>query len=122
MELAIIPAAHRAGLQMASFRERQWDDPEGAVEALAKFGGAITDAFNAKVKSIYGGAALASAGDDGVHRGGACLPAAGTKVSTSALLQLTVVKKDATFELATFLDGKQPTAADVVVQERLARL
>jgi hypothetical protein len=122
MEQAIVSAAHRAGLQMAAFRERQWDDPEGAVEALAKFGSAITDAFNAKVKSIYGGAALRPLGTMVfIEAAGAFFPPA-QKPATSALLQVTVVKEGATFELSSFLEGKQPPAADVVVQQRLARL
>ena len=32
MEAGIISAARSAGLQMAAFRARQWDDPEGAVK------------------------------------------------------------------------------------------
>ena len=122
MEAAIITAAHRAGLQMASFRARKWDDPEAAVEALAKFGSAITDAFNAKVKNIYGGAALRPLGTMVfVEAAQAFLPP-GAQPHTSALLELSVVKEKSTFELGTFLDGKRPPAADLVVQERLARL
>ena len=122
MEHNIVAAAHRAGLEMASFRNQQWDDPEGAVEALAKFGANVTDAFNDNVKSVYGGAALRPLGTMVfVEAARALLPSADKPV-TSALLELTVVKKNGTFALPSFLDGKQPDPAEVVIQQRLARL
>ena len=122
MESNIVAAAHHAGLQMAAFRERQWDDPEGAVEALAKFGSSITDAFNHKVKSIYGGAALRPLGTMVfVEAARAFLPPA-VHPPTSALLELTVLKEGAAFDLSTFLDGKQPPHSEVVIQQRLARI
>ena len=110
---------------MPRYRERALgprEDPEGAVEALAEFGAAITDAFNAKVKSIYGGGALRPLGTMVfIEAARAFLPPT-AHPPTSALVELTVVKEDAAFDLASFLEGKHPAASDVVIQERLARL
>jgi hypothetical protein len=122
MEAGIISAARTAGLQMAKFRARQFDDPEGAVEALAKFGAEITRAFNSRVGGIYGGHALRPLGTMVFIEAARAFLPAGTEPTTSALFELTVVREHSPFDLATFLNGEQPAADQVVVQERLARL
>lgn len=123
MEAGIISAARSAGLQMAAFRARQWDDPEGAVDALARFGAEMTRAFNSRVGGIYGGAALRPLGTMVfIEAARAFLPPGTPAPTTSALFELTVVRENAPFNLATFLEGQHPPADQVVVQERLARL
>ena len=123
MEAGIIAAAKSAGLQMAAFRARKFDDPEGAIEALARFGSDITRAFNSRVGGIYGGAALRPLGTMVfVEAARAFLPADAEPPATSAMFELTVVRENAAFNLPSFLEGERPPGDQVVVQERLARL
>ena len=122
MEHGIVSAAHTAGRQMAEFRARQWDDPEGAIEALAKFGAAVTDAFNTRVKSIYGDAPLRPLGTMVFVEAARAFLAADTRLPTSALFELTVLRQASGFPLPSFLEGQQPPPEDVVIQQRLARL
>ncbi len=121
-EAQIIDAARRAGQSLARFRAEGWRDPERAVAALADFGARITQAFNAQVHSVYGGGALRPLGTMlFVEAARAFLPG-GADARPSALFELTVVRQASSYDLATFLAGHRPPAADVVVAERLATL
>ena len=120
MEAGIISAARSAGLQMAAFRARQWDDPEGAVEALANFGAEIrgpltreSAAFTAARRSVPW--ARWSSSKRHAHP----VPPGTPAPTTSALFELTVVRENAPFKLETFLEGQHPPSDQVVVQERL---
>ncbi len=122
-EAQIIDAARRAGLSLARFRAEGWRDPERAVEALSQFGAQVTQAFNARVHSVYGGAALRPLGTMlFVEAARAFLSGGAAAVRPSALFELTVVRQASSYDMGTFLAGHRPPAADVVVAERLATM
>lgn len=122
VEAEIIRQAHEAGRRIASFRSRAGAQPREAIQALADFGQRVTEAFNKRVTSAYGGSALRPLGTMAFIEAAACFLPNAVGVKPSALFQLTVVKQQSAFKLETFLDGHVPKKEDIVIEERLAVL
>lgn len=121
VEAEVIRAAREAGYALAKFTAAASSKPSEAVKELAKFGSTITSAFNDKVRSIYGGGAVRPLGTAlFVEAAAALSPQLAAR--PTALLELIVLKKDATFQLADYLDGAAPDEGQVVVQERIVNV
>jgi hypothetical protein len=122
VEAELIRQAQDAGRRIANFRSRAGASPEEAIQALAGFGQKITEAFNKNLTSVYGSGALRPLGTMAFIEAASCFLPNAAAVKPSALFQLTVVKRAASFKLDTFLDGKTPKKEEVVIEERLAVL
>jgi hypothetical protein len=113
-EAEIIDGAVHAGLQLAKFRVNKGADIKQAVRSLAAFGAKITDTFNSRVSSIYGG--------DALHPLGTMLfVAAGQALSNqvanpTAMFRFMVLDAQAPFDTKDFLQGKDPESGIAIQQ------
>lgn len=115
-EAEIIHGALKAGQNLAKFREKKGADIKAATRALAAFGGTITDTFNAKVSSIYGGDALRPLGTQLFVAAAQAL--SGDVQRATALFRFLALKPDAKFQPADFLQGQFPQD-DILIQESI---
>jgi hypothetical protein len=121
-ESEIIRGAREAGYELAKFTKLDDAKPSAAETALANFGSKIVNTFNANVKSVYGSEALRPLGTSLFVEAAATLdPNAAIAASkTIALLDVTVLKRDSTFNLSTFLDGEVPEEKDILIHQKIA--
>ncbi|MBI1790990.1 MAG: hypothetical protein HYR60_25960, partial [Acidobacteria bacterium] len=125
VEAEIIDQAHRAGRALAKFRQQAEAGPEDAVQALAAFGAAVTEAFNKNVTGIYGGGSLRPLGTMLFLEAALAFLPGPAAFRPSAIFELTVVKQNAPFALPGFVDVNEPARPekpDIVIQERLVAL
>ena len=117
----IIKGAREAGYAIAKFTAGNDQKPTEAVKALATFGSKLSETFNAKITSIYGGSALRPLGTALFTEAASMLDsnAAIVAAQLTAMLDVTVLRHDAEFALATYLDGKVPEKKEIVIHERI---
>jgi len=122
-ESQIINGALQSGYAMARFCDLKNSKPTEAVKALAEFGSKVTETFNANITSIYGGGAIRPLGTALFIEVASILDpnAASAADKTIAMLDVTVLKRDAKFVMATYLDGQVPEQTDILVHERIIR-
>jgi len=113
-EAEIIHGALKAGQNLARFREKQGADVKAATRALATFGSTITDTFNKKVSSIYGGDALRPLGT--MLFVAAAQALSGEVQPASALYRFLALQRDAAFQPAGFLQGQLPEDGILIQQ------
>ena len=120
-ESKIVTGARETGYDMATFTQLNNSKPSEAVKALAKFGSDMTATFNANVTSIYGGNTLRALGTALFIEAASTLdPAAALAASeTIAMLDVTILKRGAAFQMAQFLDGTVPETNDLLIHERI---
>jgi hypothetical protein len=121
VESQVIRAARRAGFAIAKFTEAASSSPSEAVKELATFGSTLTSAFNEKVSSIYGGGAVRPLGTALFMEAAAALNPA-VSAPPNALLELIVLKKNATFQMPEYLTGAVPAKDQILVQERIVNI
>jgi hypothetical protein len=121
VESQVIKAARHAGYDIAEFTLAANNQPSRAVKGLAEFGATVTTAFNEKVTSVYGGGAIRPLGTALFIEAAAALNPA-LVASPSALLELLVLKKGATFQLPDYLAGTVPGKDQLLVQERIVNV
>jgi len=113
-EAEIIHGALKAGQQLAKFREKKGADVKAATRALAAFGSTITDTFNKKASSIYGGDALRPLGT--MLFVAAAQALSNNTQNPSALFRFIALKPDAKFDPKDFLAGKSPQDGILIQQ------
>jgi hypothetical protein len=118
-ESQIIKGAREAGYDMAKFTALNNVQPSEAVKALANFGARLTETFNANVQGIYGGAALRPLATALFIEAAAVLDANAALAATQmiAMLEVTILKRGAEFQMPQFLDGKVPKTKDILIHE-----
>jgi hypothetical protein len=114
----IIKSARRAGFNIARFTAVSNLKPSEAVKELANFGSKLTSTFNEKIKSIYGSGALRPLGTAMFVEAASAL-SPGLPVNPTAMLELIVLKNEATFQMPDFLKGEVPPKSDILLQERV---
>ena len=117
VEEDIARAAIKAGQKMAKFREKAANEPTEAIDELAGFGMKLTQAFNAKVRSVYETVPLAPIGPMMLIEASRAFRSAaeGVAVAPAAMLTLSVYKQAVRFPPKTL----PPPADDLVLTERL---
>jgi hypothetical protein len=113
-EAQIVHGALKAGQNLARFREKKGADIKAATRALATFGSTITETFNAKVSSIYGGDALRPLGT--MLFVAAAQALSGDVQQSSALFRFLALKPDANFQPGDFLQGQMPQDGILIQQ------
>ena len=94
--------------------------PTKAITTLANFAATLTDTFNQKVSSIYGGMSDRVVGPMLLVEASRALGSAG--VTPAALLNLYALNPGHTFNLGTFVTGSNPGKADVALTQTLVSL
>jgi hypothetical protein len=117
VESSVVRGARDAGVTLGKFLQDAATRPSDAIAALSDFGSKITETFNSKIKSVYGGEAVRPLGSMAFLEAASVLDP-GT-ATARAMLDLVVVKQQAKFNLPDFLTGATPPKEDVVVQQRL---
>jgi hypothetical protein len=113
-EAEIVQGALKSGMQLARFRAQQGTDVKAASRALAAFGATITETFNKRVSSVYGGDAVRPLGTMLFLSAAQAL--SGRANQASALFRFLALKPDAQFQPADFLQGKFPDDGVLVQQ------
>ncbi len=122
LEAWIIHGAARAAQKVASFVAQSTLHPTKAIEALCEFGSGITDTFNSQLNSVYGNDALRPLGTlVFIEASKAFHPQLG-QIASSALLDLMILRKDATFPPAGFPDKLDVDRNDVLLEQRLVQV
>ena len=141
-EADIIQSAAKARTELLQFKATIASNRAQAIQRLAQFSSDLTTAFNKKVVSNYGGAAIRPLGtlmflqtclatlDAGTFatsllpnpfaRNGAIPTLSSDKVK--ALMDITVLKPAPTFPPDGFFDGGDPDRSDALIQSRLVNL
>jgi len=120
VEATLVGEAVGAGLKLAEFKAAQ--KPSAAVAALTTFGQRVTEAFNEKVTSLYGGGALRPLGTMLFIEAAQALAGTNNAIQPDALLQLSVLKKDVPLPPANSPDFEHPKAEDLLMQQMLTNL
>jgi hypothetical protein len=113
-EAEIVHGALKAGQNLAKFREKKGADVKAATRALAAFGSTITETFNARVSSIYGGDAVRPLGTQLFVAAAQAL--SGDVQQASALFRFLALKPDANFQPGDFLQGQMPQDGILIQQ------
>jgi hypothetical protein len=121
VEDAVITAARQSGFAIAKFRKAAGSKPSEAVKALATFGSTLTEAFNAKITTNYGGGALRPLGTALFLEAAAALTP-GLAARPTALLELLVLKGNSTFQLADYLTGATPPKSDTLERQPIVNV
>jgi hypothetical protein len=121
VEDAVITAARTSGFAIAKFRKAAGSKPSEAVKALATFGSTLTEAFNAKLATTYGGGALRPLGTALFLEAAAALTP-GLAARPTALLELIVLKGNATFALPDYLAGTAPPRKDILERQPIVNV
>jgi hypothetical protein len=117
-EAEIVRGALEAGLELARFRTERNRDARKAARSLARFGARVTDTFNSRVSSVYGGDALRPLGT--ILFVAAAQALAGTVRGPSAMLRLVVLNSRTDFAPEDFLRGQEPERGILVQQSILS--
>lgn len=113
----VVRGARDAGVALAKFLQEAGTRPSDAVATLSSFGSTITDTFNSKIKSTYGGDAVRPLGSMVFLEAASVFDP--TAAATKAILDLIVLKQQSKFNLPDFLTGAIPPKEDMIVQQRL---
>ena len=122
VESDIITGARDAGVALANYLEQSLATPAHLLETLAQFGSKITETFNRKVTSVYGGDALRPLGTMVFIEAAAALNPALAGSPVSAALELIVIRKDSKFPMVSYLEGGMPSEQDVVIRHHVVNL
>jgi hypothetical protein len=94
--------------------------PTQAIKVLANFAAQLTDTFNQKVNSVYGGMSDRVVGPMLLVEASAALGSPG--VPPSALMALYALKPGHTFKLGDFVTGTNPPKTEVALTQTLVSL
>src|SRR5262249_10560994 len=119
-ERGVIRHAHQAGRDIAGFLSA--DKTADALAALTNFGTQVTTAFNDKIGGLFSGKELRPLGTLVFLEAARAFDATLGDVRPSAMMQLTVLKENPAFDMESFVDGTDASAADIVRTEKFVSL
>ncbi|MGE4056804.1 MAG: hypothetical protein AB7F99_18590, partial [Vicinamibacterales bacterium] len=111
-ERSVIREAHAAGVSIA--KALQSKKAADALKHLAAFGASVTEAFNSRIGGLFSANEVRPLGTLAFLEAGAALDPTLNDVRPAAKLELTILKDQPTFRLPAFVEGNDPTAADIV--------
>jgi hypothetical protein len=117
VEAGVVRGARDAGVALAKFLQEAGKNPSDAVAMLSSFGSKITETFNSKIRSIYGGEAVRPLGSMAFLEAASVFDP--TAATIKAILDLIVVKQQSKYNLPDFLTGVIPPKGEMIVQQRL---
>ncbi|MCP4156388.1 MAG: hypothetical protein GY757_52230 [bacterium] len=124
LEIDICTNARKAGLALAKYQNIAGAKPSKALKELAEFGTSITESFNHEVGGYFDGNGLLPLGTAAFMKAASAFTS-GPDLrfqDPTAMLELIVLKQDASFKMSTFLDGKRPKEEDTVLGQRLVHI
>lgn len=120
MEARIIAGAADAVEEIQTAISAAEDDAAAAaLEALAKFGGTLSESFHARVKSVYGDEASRAIGSMVLVEATRALDPANQLTAPTAALRLIVLNEERSFELSDWMKNRAPLEEDVAVAQTL---
>jgi hypothetical protein len=127
-EAAVVNGAHDAARSIAEFRNMLEENPTQSMDKLNKaikkmedFGSKVTSTFNSTVSLVGGNASRPLSTLLFLEASRALNPIL-ANVKPLAMLEVIVLKKDAKFDPATYLDGELPEPDETVLQQRIVNL
>ncbi len=118
VEAEVVSGALKAGMAIARFRKMQDEDVRMAVRALGEWGSKVTETFNKRVTSVYGGEAIRPLGTMILATAANVL--SGIPVKPAALLRVIVLQQESTFPPADFLRGVSPDPdKGIIIQQSI---
>jgi hypothetical protein len=118
LEATIVEGTSNALERIQEFHKSSSTAPVKAIEALADFGVEVTKTFNHRLASVYGDDVLRPLGSMVFLEAARALDPALATTRPSAMLSLTVLKEQRTFEMSDFLKNRVPDAKDIALAER----
>jgi len=120
VERGVIRKAHAAGRAIARALAEQ--KPTEAQKQLARFGSEVTDAFNTGIDSLFSGPALRPLGTMVFLEAARAFDPELEQRQPSAILEVTVLRSNPAFDMASFIEGSTPRPEDVVRAEKVVSL
>lgn len=120
VERMVVRDARQAGLKIASFLKAS--DSEQARTALAEYGSKVTEAFNSTIGGLFSARELRPLGTMVFLEAARAFAPDLQAARPSALLEVTVLTEQPSFDMARFVEGEPVPPGDVVRSERLVSL
>jgi hypothetical protein len=120
VERNVIREARAAGLKIAAFLKA--NNAADGLKNLADYGAKVTNAFNSKIGGLFSGNELRPLGTLVFMEAGRALDRTLKSVQPSAMLELSVLKDQPSFDLRRFVDGDDAPVADIVNAQKFVAL
>ncbi|HXI32367.1 MAG TPA: hypothetical protein VNG89_28215, partial [Vicinamibacterales bacterium] len=120
VERSVIREAQAAGRRIAGFMQAK--NSSEARRQLAAFGANVTEAFNSQIGGLFSSRQLRPLGTLVFLEAARAFDPSLKAAQPSAMLELTVLREQPSFDMRTFVDGVEVPAADIVRAERFVSL
>jgi hypothetical protein len=120
VERMVIREAHQAGLRIAGFLGAK--NTTEARKQLADYGAKVTDAFNSTIGGLFSARELRPLGTMVFLEAARAFDPSLQSGRPSAILELTVLKEQPSFDMGSFVDGTDAPEADIVRAEKIVSL
>ena len=120
VERMVVREAHQAGLEIAGFFKEK--SPAAALKRLAEYGAKVTEAFNSSIGGLFSPRELRPLGTMVFLEAARAFAPELAAGRPSAMLELTVLAEQPSFDMGTFIDGADAPPADVVRTEKFVSL
>lgn len=119
LESVIVDGASKALEDLSKFQETADRKPTAAIDRLARFGAEVTKTFHERIESRFGRGPLRALGSMLFVEASHVLDPKLSNAPPNALLSLTILKQNRTFQVADYLAGQEPEAGEIALAERL---
>jgi hypothetical protein len=120
VERMVIREAQAAGLRIAAFLQAK--SAADARRQLAEYGAKVTDAFNSTIGGLFSSRELRPLGTLVFLEAARAFDPSLRSGRPSAMLELTVLKEQPSFDMGSFVDGTEVPSADIVRAEKFVAL
>jgi hypothetical protein len=120
VERMVVREARQAGMKIAAFLRAS--ETEQARAALADYGSRVTDAFNSTIGGLFSPGELRPLGTLVFLEAARSFAPELKAARPSAMLELTILKEQPSFDMRSFVSGANPPADDVVRTEKFVTL
>ena len=120
VERMVVREAHQAGMEIAGFFKAK--SPADALKRLAEYGAKVTEAFNSTIGGLFSARELRPLGTMVFLEAARAFAPDLAAGRPSAMLELTVLAEQPSFDMGTFIEGAEVPPADVVRTEKFVSL
>jgi hypothetical protein len=120
VERSVIREARNAGIEFRRFLDA--GKHAAALQHLAKYGSHVTSAFNSKIGSLFSGREIRPLGTLVFLEAARAFKPTLASARPSAMLELTVLKENPSFDLTAFPDSGDVPVSDVVNAQKFVAL
>ncbi len=121
-EETVVLGAITAAVELASFKNDVDQNPEGALESLARFGVKVVETFHSNVGKAYGGIEINALQSLIFVEAAAILADFPNPPRPNALLGLSFLNRNATITAEQIAAGENPTSEELALAERLIHI